>query len=122
MQDETIVDICYCDKCLEQLEEWGHPSVSTFEIIVETCIIFNDTFKHIPQKNYIYQGKLDFIEIKNHPSDRWEKILDFLERKGFVNTSDVFDDTILDIVPKGIFYEGGTYYVCVDEKHDLIQN
>lgn len=121
MQDETIVKVYYCPDCYEHLEELGYPAVCYFEIIVETCIMFSDTFKHVPHSHVQYKGGLEFLEISNHPRNRYDTILELLEDKGFITSTDVFDDTFIDIMPNGLYYDDDKYYVCIDnDTHDFV--
>lgn len=117
MQDETLIKIYYCPECYRMLESLGYPAQAYYEVISETCIVFDSSFKFLPHSKLKQIGKLDFVEIENHPRNKYDMIIELLEEKGFISTTDIFDDVFLDIVPNGLYYEENNFYICIDESH-----
>ena len=120
MQDETIVEIHYCPHCIQKIVEFGYPAVNTYYMIVENCVIFSSTYKHLESSNFVHLGGLEFLERTTHPFNWEDTVLNFLEKTGFILTSDIYQDGFLDVCPKGITFNGNEYFVCADKSHDFI--
>lgn len=114
---EHVIEIRYCGLCMEKLYEYGCPAVAAFEMICEHLIIFQDSYKVIHPKELLPRPNLEFFEIKNVVEDSFLEIVNFLERKNFVTTTDVIDELYIDILPKGVQQVGKDYEFCLDESH-----
>lgn len=121
MQDETTIDIHYCGKCIQTLENYGLPALETFQTITEICIIFSSSYAYLSPYDVIWKGNLEFLELKNKYTDMHapEIIIDFLEEKGFVQTVDHIDHLFNYALTRGIRFDGEKYLVCSDDSHEF---
>lgn len=94
--------ITYCDKCFSKLRLFGFPAVSTFEMACEYYALHHEPM----------------IICDEESSRSFMQILQLLERKGYVTTTEVALSEIAVHV-RGIYNNYDDFYVCVDNKsHD----
>lgn len=87
---------CYCADCYEVLSQWGQPAITVFETICEWYITQGYALEILPEELSILQ------------------VVDFLEDKGFVLTTD-FEDNIA-VVPLACECIDGTWMICVQNQ------
>jgi hypothetical protein len=115
--DKMNTILHYCPECLAKLNSWGEIPTAVFECICEfyatqgTAFVFDNTDLCIELPS------LSFVEIVDLTHDRFSQMIEFLEERVFVVSTETIDSTCIAVRPTHFQRDEDLWFFCLDKTH-----